>query len=320
MPSCSNRHVTFDSNPIKCALPGITPVQYNKGDQHLTAYDALDFVRCRDGLPYTDYDRQRHQQQFIKALMQEAYDKGITDPTKLNGFLKSIGKAFTFDRRRRAALRLDLHAQGLSPNSMVTIKTNDGQYAHYTGPAPDARQALTADSLLLSQDVIHDKVDTVHRDASGLGSELTSVSRRIHEPDVRAPLRTVGEVVQIAHWTGGSRWSAGRGARAKPPEPRYGRRSADRVGLVLIWCSLGLLGGGEAAHRPIRGRAAPGTICWRRAPAGRRPDVARRPAELPADRLGRACEQSGHGRPIGHDHHRAHPGVAGSRVLDLDTA
>ena len=26
VPVCSNRHVTFDSNPLACALPGVTPV------------------------------------------------------------------------------------------------------------------------------------------------------------------------------------------------------------------------------------------------------------------------------------------------------
>ena len=44
--------------------------------------DALDFVRCRDGLVGTDYARQRHQQQFIKAVMQEAYRQGPVRPVE----------------------------------------------------------------------------------------------------------------------------------------------------------------------------------------------------------------------------------------------
>ena len=37
--------------------------------------------------------------------------------------------------------------KGINPSSIVTIKTNDGKYVHYTGPAPDSRQALNSDSL-----------------------------------------------------------------------------------------------------------------------------------------------------------------------------
>ena len=75
-------------------IPGTTPVIYKKGLAHpFNAYEALDYVRCRDFLFYaTDYDRQRHQQQFIKALMQQAYTKGISDPLQISSFLKSLGR------------------------------------------------------------------------------------------------------------------------------------------------------------------------------------------------------------------------------------
>jgi LCP family protein required for cell wall assembly len=159
VPECP-RGYTFDASPLKCALPGVTPVQYKKGFQHLSAYDALDFVRCRDGLPYTDYDRQRHQQQFIKALLKEAYDKGMSDPTKLKGFLDSISKAFIFDKGSASLTNWIFTLKNINPSSIVTIKTNDGKYVHYTGPAPDSRQALNADSMQLLHDIQTDTVDT----------------------------------------------------------------------------------------------------------------------------------------------------------------
>jgi len=146
-------------------IPGTTPVIYKKGLQHLTAYQALDFVRCRDFLPHTDYDRQRHQQQFIKALLQEAYDKGINNPTQISDFLSSLGKAFTFDPgvdssgHRREVSDWIFTLKGISPGAIVTIKTNDGQFVHYTGPAPDDRQALNADSMTLLHDVTTDTVE-----------------------------------------------------------------------------------------------------------------------------------------------------------------
>ncbi|RSM40116.1 transcriptional regulator, partial [Actinoplanes sp. ATCC 53533] len=49
-----------------CAHPYTGPQkQYKKGKYHLEGWEALDYVRQRYGLPRSDYDRQRHQQQFI---------------------------------------------------------------------------------------------------------------------------------------------------------------------------------------------------------------------------------------------------------------
>jgi polyisoprenyl-teichoic acid--peptidoglycan teichoic acid transferase len=163
VPVCSNRHVTFDSNPIACALPGVTPVVYKKGQRHLTATDALDFVRSRDGLVGTDYARQRHQQQFIKAVLTEVYQKGLSDPFKLGSFLTSVGKAFVFDGGGVSLQDWLFALKGITPGSMITIKTNDGEFVRYTGKAPDARQSLNATSLKLLDAVRNhrSKTDTV---------------------------------------------------------------------------------------------------------------------------------------------------------------
>ena len=53
---------------------------------------------------------------------------------------------------------LDLHAEGHHPGSIITIKTNDGQFVNY--PASDSRQALNADSLQLLAAVRGDTVGT----------------------------------------------------------------------------------------------------------------------------------------------------------------
>ncbi|HKE66979.1 MAG TPA: LCP family protein [Micromonosporaceae bacterium] len=146
-------------------VPGTTPVIYTVGQHHFNAYDALDYVRCRDFLKYTDYDRQRHQQQFIKALLVQAYQKGISDPLRISSFLGSLGKAFTFDPGQAASGRVRTLSdwvftlKGINPGSMVAIKTNGGVFVPYTGPAPDDRQALSDDSLTLLHDVGADRVD-----------------------------------------------------------------------------------------------------------------------------------------------------------------
>jgi anionic cell wall polymer biosynthesis LytR-Cps2A-Psr (LCP) family protein len=149
VPICSDPYVTFDSDPLKCAIPGVHPVVYAKGQRHLDAASALDFVRARDGLDGTDYARQRHQLQFIKAVMQECYSKGLSDPLKLTDFIKSVAKAFIFDGNGTQIGDWIFTLKAIKPTSMVSIKMNGGQFVSYTGPAPDSRQALNQTSLNL---------------------------------------------------------------------------------------------------------------------------------------------------------------------------
>lgn len=139
-------------------IPGTSPVIYQKGNQHLTAYQALDFVRCRDFLPNADYDRQRHQQQFIKALLQEAYDKGISNPTKMSDFLSSLSKAFVFDGGGRELSDWIFTLKGISPSAIVTLKINDGTY-NTVMVGKSSTQQMSATSLELLQDVKSDTVD-----------------------------------------------------------------------------------------------------------------------------------------------------------------
>jgi polyisoprenyl-teichoic acid--peptidoglycan teichoic acid transferase len=163
VPTCPSRNITFDTDPLACALPGVTPVVYKKGQRHLTAADALDFVRSRDGLVGTDYARQRHQQQFIKAVLAEVYQKGLSDPFEMGSFLKSVGKAFVFDGGGVSLQDWLFALKGITPGSMITIKTNDGKFVRYAGPAPDSRQSLNATSMELVAAVRDDrsKADTV---------------------------------------------------------------------------------------------------------------------------------------------------------------
>ena len=72
---------------------------FKKGMMHMDGNQALDWVRQRYQFPRGDFDRQRHQQEFLKALMQKATTSGtITNPGKLNEFLKAITAAVTADQ------------------------------------------------------------------------------------------------------------------------------------------------------------------------------------------------------------------------------
>lgn len=72
---------------------------FEKGDQHLNGEEALDYVRQRYQFPDGDFARMRHQQQFLRALLDKAASTGtLTNPAKLNAFLQSVTKAVTVDK------------------------------------------------------------------------------------------------------------------------------------------------------------------------------------------------------------------------------
>jgi LCP family protein required for cell wall assembly len=73
--------------------------QFKKGTQHLNGEEALDYVRQRYQFKEGDFARVRHQQEFLKALMDKAVSTGtVTNPAKLNAFLKAATKAITVDQ------------------------------------------------------------------------------------------------------------------------------------------------------------------------------------------------------------------------------
>ncbi|WP_338090155.1 LCP family protein [Planosporangium mesophilum] len=71
---------------------------FDKGVQHLNGAEALDYVRQRYQFPDGDFGRMRHQQQFMKALLDKATSTGtMSNPFKLKAFLDSVTKAMTVD-------------------------------------------------------------------------------------------------------------------------------------------------------------------------------------------------------------------------------
>ena len=133
LPECSKPGVTWKpATADECTIPGVKEVVYHQGPHHFDAYAALDFVRCRDGLPNIDYDRQRHQQQFIKAVMQKAYSKGLSDPLQLLGLINSLQGAFTFYGSGIPIQDWLFTLERITPTDVVTIKTNGGTF--YTLP------------------------------------------------------------------------------------------------------------------------------------------------------------------------------------------
>jgi LCP family protein required for cell wall assembly len=107
-----------------CDHPYYGPqAEYKVGTYHLQGWQALDYVRQRYGLPKSDYDRQRHQQQFIKAMAQQALSKDvISNPAKLDKVLKAAGDALTFDGNGHSVVDWGFALKGIRSQNMTLIK------------------------------------------------------------------------------------------------------------------------------------------------------------------------------------------------------
>lgn len=100
-----------------------TGATYQVGCQHMAPWQALDYVRQRELLPEGDYDRQRHQQQFLKAIFQEALDQGIaTNPLKLDQLIRAVGSALTVDTNGVPLANLVFGLKNINPGSLVGVK------------------------------------------------------------------------------------------------------------------------------------------------------------------------------------------------------
>jgi LCP family protein required for cell wall assembly len=141
-------------------IPGVTPNLYRKGQHCFTPTEALDFVRQRDVMANNDFDygRQRHQQQFLKALLKQIVDGGLSSPTKLPGLMSAVGKAMTVDDGGIPLEDWVFAMRGIKPEAMVTVKVNNGKFNSRTVPGVGSAEILDDTSLELLRAVKNDAV------------------------------------------------------------------------------------------------------------------------------------------------------------------
>lgn len=100
--------------------------EYRKGNAHLNGWQALDYVRQRypkNGVPDADYGRQRHQQQFVKAMVNQAFSADVvTNPIKLDRVLRAAGHSLIFNGRGHSVVDFALALKGIRSDSIETIK------------------------------------------------------------------------------------------------------------------------------------------------------------------------------------------------------
>jgi anionic cell wall polymer biosynthesis LytR-Cps2A-Psr (LCP) family protein len=74
-------------------------ITFRAGVNHLDGNAALLYVRQRKALPHGDFDREKRQQQFIRALLKKATETGtLTNPAKLNALLTATSDAVVADK------------------------------------------------------------------------------------------------------------------------------------------------------------------------------------------------------------------------------
>lgn len=96
-------------------------VRFHAGLNHLDGKEALIYVRQRHGLPHGDLDREKRQQNALRALLRGAVSDGVLgDPAKAYRLLDTLTRYVSVDDTLdNAALReLATHWQGLRANDM----------------------------------------------------------------------------------------------------------------------------------------------------------------------------------------------------------
>ncbi|MER7439735.1 LCP family protein [Micromonospora avicenniae] len=94
----ASRHRQPDGRHRESAPGGYTGPQmvYEKGNRHLTGWQALDYARQRY-IPGGDYSRQRHQQQLIRALVGKILDQGLArDPDRVQQVVDALSDTLIY--------------------------------------------------------------------------------------------------------------------------------------------------------------------------------------------------------------------------------
>ncbi|MGI5246185.1 LCP family protein [Dactylosporangium sp. CA-139066] len=101
--------------------------QFKKGMNHLNGDEALDYARQRYQFADGDFARMRHQQEMMKAILDKAVSSGtVSNPAKLNSFLKAVTKAMTVDKDFSLA-DMALQFRNLRSNDLTfMVSPNDG--------------------------------------------------------------------------------------------------------------------------------------------------------------------------------------------------
>jgi LCP family protein required for cell wall assembly len=102
---------------------------FRKGCRDMEPWEALEFSRLRHSAN-GDYDRQRHQQQLLRAMAKKATSGGImTNPGKVADVMKAAGSSLKMDTHGVPVNDFVFGLKGLAAADLIPIKTNGGTFA-----------------------------------------------------------------------------------------------------------------------------------------------------------------------------------------------
>lgn len=140
-------------------IPGITPVEYTKGWHDFTGWQALDYCRQRHVMELNDgdYGRQRHQQQFLKAVFSKIVNNYLGNPIKLTQIVNKVGQTMTVSDGGISLADWVFAMKGIGQDGLVTMKTNDGMF---NSTADGHYELMSAQSLDMLNAVRTDTMGT----------------------------------------------------------------------------------------------------------------------------------------------------------------
>jgi hypothetical protein len=106
---------------------------------------------------------QRHQQQFLKAVLTAVVHDGLTSPTRLPGLLSAVDQAMTVDDGGIPLQDWAFAMRNVDPDRLVTVKTNNGHFNSRTVSGVGRVEILDSTSRRLLQAVRTDTVGTFLR-------------------------------------------------------------------------------------------------------------------------------------------------------------
>jgi LCP family protein required for cell wall assembly len=125
---------------------------FKKGCRNMQPWEALEFSRIRHS-SNGDYDRQRHQQQLLRAMAKKATSAGIlTNPTKVANILKAAGGSLKMDTHGVDVSDFIFGLKGLAAADLIPIKTNGGTFAPVDGGKAEGITPETKDLFKAAAD------------------------------------------------------------------------------------------------------------------------------------------------------------------------
>lgn len=128
---------------------------FHSGCHDFTPDETLDYLRQRKTLKNGDFDRQRHQQQFLKAIFAKTFANGISrHPLQIDRIIRDVGSAMTVDTNGVPVDQMMYALRDVRPESLAGVRvpavaeTIEGtSYVTQVSPAPSLFAAISSDTL-----------------------------------------------------------------------------------------------------------------------------------------------------------------------------